>query len=49
MLINEGIPPHQIQISGLCSFEYTELFHSYRRDGKQSGRALGIIAMKEPA
>lgn len=49
MLINEGIPPYQIQKSNLCSFEYNEVFHSYRRDGKQSGRALGIIAMKEPA
>jgi len=48
MLINEGIPPCQIQQSSLCSFEYIELFHSYRRDGKRSGRSLGIIAMKEP-
>jgi copper oxidase (laccase) domain-containing protein len=24
-----------------------ELLHSYRRDGKLSGRSLGIIAMKE--
>jgi hypothetical protein len=47
MLINEGIPPYQIQKSSLCSFEYSEVFHSYRRDGKISGRALGLIAMKE--
>ena len=47
MLINEGIPPNQIQKSSLCSFEYNELLHSYRRDGKHSGRALGIIAMKD--
>jgi YfiH family protein len=47
MLLNEKIPPHQIQRSNLCSFEYDELFHSFRRDGKHSGRALGIIAMKE--
>ncbi len=47
MLINEGIPPYQIQKSSLCSFEYSEVFHSYRRDGKKSGRALGLIAMKE--
>jgi len=47
MLIGEGIPPNQIQKSSLCSFEYHELFHSYRRDGKQSGRALGVIAMRE--
>ncbi len=46
MLINEGIPSNQIQRSPLCTFEYYELFHSYRRDGKQSGRALGVIAMR---
>lgn len=47
MLLNEEIPYYQIQRSNLCSFEYDELFHSFRRDGKHSGRALGIIAMKE--
>ncbi|HEY6907373.1 MAG TPA: peptidoglycan editing factor PgeF [Ignavibacteriaceae bacterium] len=47
MLLEAGIPKYQIQKSNLCSFEYDELFQSYRRDGKQSGRALGIIAMKE--
>ena len=46
MLIDEGIPANQIEKSSLCSFEYYELFHSYRRDGKQSGRALGVIAMR---
>jgi len=48
MLINEGIPSSQVQRSELCSFEYNELLHSYRRDGKLSGRALGVIAMKDP-
>jgi YfiH family protein len=47
MLIGSGIPSHQIQKSNLCSFEYRDLFHSYRRDGNGSGRALGIIALKE--
>lgn len=47
MLIREDIPSNQIQKSSLCSFEYGELFHSYRRDGKLSGRALGIIAMRD--
>lgn len=46
MLIEEGIPVHQIQRSSLCSFEFGEVLHSYRREGKNSGRALGIIAMK---
>ncbi len=46
MLINFGIPANQIEVSGLCSFEEKKLLHSYRRDGKKSGRALGIIAMR---
>ncbi len=47
MLTGEGIPPNQIQKSSLCSFEYSELFHSYRRDAMQSGRSLGVIAMRD--
>ncbi|MFA4922717.1 MAG: laccase domain-containing protein [Ignavibacteriaceae bacterium] len=35
-----------IQLSTLCSYEWKSLFHSYRRDGKLSGRALGVLAMK---
>ena len=35
-----------IQLSTLCSFEWSFLFHSYRRDGKLSGRTLGVLAMK---
>jgi len=49
MLIESGVNENNIQVSGLCSFEYKDLLHSYRRDGQQSGRALGIIAMKEKA
>lgn len=45
-LIEFGIPEEQIEVSNLCSFEQLDLLHSYRRDGKQSGRALGVIAMK---
>ena len=45
-LISAGIPENQIQKSNLCSFENKNLLHSYRRDGKISGRALGVIAMK---
>lgn len=47
MLIDEGVKRTNIQVSGLCSYEYETLLHSYRRDGQKSGRALGIIAMKE--
>lgn len=46
MIINAEVPYHQIQKSPLCSFEYKELLHSFRRDGKRSGRSLGVIAFK---
>jgi len=48
MVNNSGVPSNQIQKSSLCSFEYKEMLHSYRRDGKRSGRALGVIALREP-
>jgi purine-nucleoside/S-methyl-5'-thioadenosine phosphorylase / adenosine deaminase len=46
MLLNFGVPGAQIEISDICSFGDQE-FHSYRRDNKSSGRALGVIAMKD--
>ena len=47
MLIDSGVKSSNVQLSGLCSFEYKDLLHSYRRDGSRSGRALGVIAIKE--
>jgi len=47
MLVNEGVRKANIQVSGLCSYEYENILHSYRRGGDKSGRALGVIAMKE--
>jgi len=47
MLIDEGVKKVNIQKSCLCSFEYEELLHSYRRDGQKSGRAIGVIAMRD--
>lgn len=47
MIINAGVPSSQVQQSVLCSYEYKELLHSYRRDGRLSGRAMGVIALNE--
>jgi YfiH family protein len=47
MLIESGVNKNNIQVSTLCTFEYEDLLHSYRRDGPKSGRALGIIVMNE--
>jgi hypothetical protein len=46
LLLNYGVIPQNIQVSNLCSYEYSSILHSYRRDGKKSGRALGVIAMR---
>ena len=47
MLLEFGIPKEQIEVSNLCSFAEKDLLHSYRRDGKQSGRSFGVIALKD--
>ncbi len=41
------IPKKNIQVSTLCSYRVHHLFHSYRRDGAISGRALGVIALRK--
>lgn len=43
MLREFGIPANNIEVSELCSFE-EDYLHSYRREGKVSGRALGVIS-----
>ncbi len=45
-LMDFEIPRSNIQISNLCTYESSKLLHSYRREGQESGRALGVIAIK---
>ncbi len=47
MLLSSGLSKNNIQVSSLCSYETNNMLHSYRRDGLHSGRALGVIAIKE--
>ncbi len=47
MIYKFGISKNQIEISNLCSYKEKDLLHSFRRDAEKSGRALGIIAMRE--
>ncbi|HEX2868445.1 MAG TPA: peptidoglycan editing factor PgeF [Ignavibacteriales bacterium] len=47
ILLEAGVPRRSIQISELCTYKMKNMLHSYRRDGLQSGRLLGIIAMKD--
>jgi len=46
MVLKFGVPEANIQFSQMCSYKSEEL-QSYRREGEKSGRALGIIALKE--
>ena len=46
ILLNFEIPGENIQLSSYCTYEMKYLLHSYRRDGSNSGRAFGILAMK---
>jgi YfiH family protein len=46
MLFDFGISKSNIEISPLCSYS-DKFLHSFRRDGEKSGRALGIIAIRE--
>lgn len=46
-LIEAGVKKCNIQKSTLCTFAYQNIFHSYRRDGKNSGRSLAVICMKD--
>lgn len=39
------IPDENIQMSNHCTFTEENIFHSYRRAGQISGRALGLIMM----
>jgi polyphenol oxidase len=47
IMLSFGLSKRNIQISSLCSYEMKDLLHSYRRDGKISGRAFGVIAIKD--
>ncbi|MGD8781857.1 MAG: peptidoglycan editing factor PgeF [Ignavibacteria bacterium] len=47
MLLNFAIPESQIEVSELCTFESSQFLHSYRREGKVSGRAVGILMIED--
>lgn len=42
-LARAGVPPKQIHVCALCTFDHPALFHSYRRDGKHAGRLVAAI------
>jgi len=44
-LIRAGIPEDQIVVSNLCTQCRSDLFYSYRREGKNAGRMLSVIGI----
>ncbi len=47
LLVKFGLDTSKIQVSNMCSYAEKNILHSYRRDGKKSGRAFAVIALKE--
>jgi len=46
-LIERGVLLNHIDYSDACSYEASDLFYSYRRDGKSSGRMMGILGLNK--
>jgi hypothetical protein len=42
-----GVPINQIEISPYCTYQEKNILHSYRRDGKNAGRHLGVISLRD--
>lgn len=45
-LVGAGIPENQISASNLCTQCRSDLFYSYRREGKHTGRLLAVIGIQ---
>ena len=45
-LKKSGVLDEQIEIDGRCTHCERDTFYSYRRDGAQSGRMMGVIGLK---
>jgi copper oxidase (laccase) domain-containing protein len=44
-LIKTGVKNSHIEYDTRCTFENKDLFYSYRRDGQNSGRMMGLISL----
>ena len=45
-LIDAGLNSQNIERNSDCTFENSDQYYSYRRDGKNSGRMMGVIGLK---
>jgi YfiH family protein len=48
LLLDMGVPASRMEVSDQCTICDQALFHSYRRDGADSGRMIGIIGLSPP-
>jgi polyphenol oxidase len=46
-LTDFGVPDNQIEVSPYCTVLHNENYFSYRKEGKESGRMLAVIGMKD--
>jgi hypothetical protein len=46
-LLQQGVLGNNIEVSTSCTICEKELFHSYRRDGKKSGRMMVVICLMQ--
>ena len=46
-LADAGVRPRNITVSSLCTACRSDLFFSYRREGKQTGRQMAVIGIKD--
>jgi hypothetical protein len=46
-LLQQGVLENNIEVSTSCTICEKELFHSYRRDGKKSGRMMAVICIMQ--
>jgi YfiH family protein len=46
-LVRAGLQPDNIHVSGLCTADHPQLFHSFRRDGRTGGRLIAAIRAAE--
>lgn len=44
-MIQSGIQPEHITVSGLCTYEHADLFYSHRRDNGQTGAMAAMIEL----
>ncbi len=47
LLTKSGVPPERVECSDRCTIHEAATFHSYRRDGEDSGRMLAIVGIAE--